>query len=154
MNVLGNEKVLQSRFVFKRKMNEDGTVARCNARLVVEVSMQGPADHSYAPVVDLTTVGFAWSLAVHRGCFVQQVDARTSFCMAISMKTCTYLLHGGAGIEVRNGQALRLKKGLYGLRQAPRLWYEKWLEVKTRFRLEALLSDKSVFRIWKMLVFL
>ena len=116
--------------------------------------MQDLVDHIYAPVVGFTTVRVARALAVQRGYFVHQMDVRTAFLHGVINEDVYISPPRGTGIDVRNGQALRLMKELYGLKQEPRLWFEKWLEVRTRLGLEAWLSDKCVFGREEMWVLL
>ena len=148
------QKILSSRFVFKRKMNKDGTVERYKARLVVKGFMQGLVDNTYAPVVDFTTVRVALSVAIQRGYTVHQMDVRTAFLHGNIDEDV--FIHPPVGSEIRlePGQALKLKKGLYGLKQAPKLWYTKWKEVMEKLGMTALITDKCVFRkkeLWILL---
>ena len=86
------------------------------------------------------------ALAVQRNYYIHQMDVRTAFLHGVINDDVYISPPPGSRIEVKNEQALRLKKGLYGLKQAPRLWYQKWLEVMKRFGLQTMLSDKCVFR--------
>lgn len=70
---------LQTRFVFRKKKLEDGTVGRYKARLVIKGYLQGNVDRTFAPVADFTTVRTALALALQRGSLIHQMDARTAF---------------------------------------------------------------------------
>lgn len=113
-------KIIPTRFVFKRKLNENGTVSRHKVRLVVKGYMQGSVDDTYAPVVEFTSVRVALTVAIQKGFRTRQLDIRTAF------------LHGevdeeifisppprlqSIGIELcKCSKALKLCKGLYGLK--------------------------------------
>lgn len=51
-------------------------------------------------------------------------------------------------------QALKLRCGLYGLKQEPRLWNEKWHSVMNLMKFGKLMSDDCVYRrgqVWLLL---
>ena len=58
------------------------------------------------------------------------------------------------GFEVRKGSVMRLCKGLYGLKQSPRLWNQKWREVMKSLKISMLSADSCVFvrgNVWLLL---
>ena len=65
-------------------------------------------------------------------------------------------MHGGidndvyidppSGVDICGAnECLKLKKGLYGLKRAPRLWNEKWKTLAKEFGFEALKGDLCLF---------
>ena len=148
-----NNKVLPTRFVFKRKYNPAGSVSRHKARLVVKGFMQGQVLDTFAPGVDFNAVRIALSLAVQKGLHIRQLDIRTAF------------LHGDIDDDVYVSppdglpicgptEALKLEKGLYELKQAPRLWNEKFKTTEQEIGFQSLRSDECVFvkkDIWLLL---
>ena len=130
-------KTLDPRFVFRRKLLKDGTVGKYKARLVVRGFMQGTIENTYTPVVDITTIRVALTIAVQRNFVIHQMDVKTAFWQGVIDEIVYVILPDGYGIELQSGQALKLKKGLYGLKQAPRLWYEKWSSVIKTDRIES-----------------
>ena len=147
-------KVLQSRFIFKLKKKNDGTVARYKARLVVKGFMQGFVESTYSPVVCFSTVRTALAVAVQRGYYIHQMDVRTAFLHGVIDDDVFISPPKGSRIQIEEGKALKLKKGLYGLKQAPKLWYTKWNEVMEKLGMTALISDRCVFRKGKIWVLL
>lgn len=148
-----NAKILPTRFVFIRKRDESGKVVRHKARLVVRGYFQGNVDHTFAPVVDFSTIRIALSVAVRRRYHIHQMDIRTAF------------LHGDINADVfisppegvvlcQPNEMLKLRKGLYGLKQSPRLWHEKWLSVMDKLGFSALTSEQCMFQrngVWVLI---
>lgn len=149
-----SSKPLKSRFVFQKKLLNDGSIGRYKARLVVKGYMQGNVDLTYAPVVDFATVRVALAIAVKREYFIHQMDVRTAFLHGEIDDEVFIIPPPGCGISLKPGTALRLRKGLYGLKQAPRLWHEKWKDVVTSLGFKSLVSDTCVYRrgsVWVLL---
>ena len=147
-------KTLPSRFVFRKKLLQDGSVCSYKARLVVKGYMQGNVDFTYAPVVDFSMVRAALAIAVKRNYVVHQMDVRTAFLHGEIDEDVYIMPHSGSGIILEPGNALRLLKGLYGLKLAPRPWHSKWMEVMSSLGFEALLLDTCVYRrdnVWVLL---
>ena len=138
---------LSSRFVFKKKMAQDGTIGRYKARLVVKGFLQGNVEHTFAPVVDFTTVRILLSVAVQKGMEINQMDVRTAFLHGEIDDTVFIMPPQGIDLNVPEGHALLLQKGLYGLKQAPRLWFEKWQRIMKEMEGIQMLSDGCLFRI-------
>lgn len=139
-----HRKVLPTKFVFKRKLDSNGVVYRHKARFVVQGFLQGDVYNTFAPVVDFNTVRTVLAIAVWKGLMVYQMDVKTAF------------LHGKIedevfvfppdGVDVgKPSEVPKLDKGLYGLKQSPRIWNEKWKSVMTDLRFQQLLSDECVY---------
>ena len=153
-----NARVIPTRLVFKRKFNEDGSVSRHKARMVVKGFMQGPIEDTYAPVVYFTSVRIAIAIAVQKGLKLHQLDIRTAFFHG--KINGTVFVSPPAGLEhmglkiCSETDVLLLKKGLYGLKQAPKLWNMKWLTIMNVLQFEPLRADPCTCRrkeIWLLI---
>jgi Reverse transcriptase (RNA-dependent DNA polymerase) len=120
-------KILPSKFVLKVKRLADGTIDRFKARLVVLGNLQQSGidyETTFSPVVDFTVVRMMLAIAAKKGCKVHQMDVKTAF------------LNGDLDVDVYlqlpkefqrmygSGKVFHLRRSLYGLRPAPRIWYE------------------------------
>jgi len=114
-----------SKWVYKIKYNQDGSVARYKARLVAQGYDQKfgtDYDEVFAPVVRPTTFRTLLSVAAHRGYRVKQYDIKTAFLNG-KLEEEIYMKQP-PGFEV-GSKVCRLKKSLYGLKQAARSWNQE-----------------------------
>lgn len=128
--------VINTRWVFKKKMDAKGVVKRHKARLVARGFTQKKGvnfNETFAPVAKFTSLRLLFAIASDRNWHVHQMDAKTAFlCAEIDQPDIYVRIPEGFELLSKNKvpssmatPVLRLKKGLYGLRQAPRLWYKK-----------------------------
>lgn len=75
---------------------------------------------------------------------IHQLDVKTAFSHGELDSEVYVQLPKGIHICKEN-EVLRLKKGLYGLKQSPRLWHEKWCDVAERLLLEKCKADECLF---------
>ena len=75
-------KPLGSKWIFKRKMKEDGTIDKFKARLVVKGFRQKESlDYfdTYSPVTMITSIRMFIALAAVYGLEIHQMDVKTTF---------------------------------------------------------------------------
>ena len=102
---------LQTRFVFRHENLSNGTVGRFNARLVVKGYMQGNAEHTYSPVLDVSTIRLALAVAVQRNLFVHQLEVWTSLLHGNIDSDVYILAPSGAGIKLQQKEGIILGLG-------------------------------------------
>ncbi|KAG5666630.1 hypothetical protein PVAND_014646 [Polypedilum vanderplanki] len=115
-------KAVGSKWVFKRKENQDGHIIEYKARLVAQGYSQKYGedyDEVFAPVTRSSTFRLLLAVSGRRKYYVKQFDIKTAFLNG-ELKEEIYLKQP-PGYEI-NDQVLRLKKSLYGLKQAARVW--------------------------------
>lgn len=119
------------KWIFKHKLHMDNSIARFKARLVARGFTQRKSidyNETYASVVKFPSIRLFFSLAASKGWAVHQMDAKTAFlCSEIDSAVWVaipegYKLPPGSNLK---RPALRLRKGLYGLKQSPRLWQKR-----------------------------
>lgn len=79
--------------------------------------MQGNVELTYAPVVDFSAVRTSLAIAVKGNYFIHQMSVRTAFLHGEIDEEVFTTPPPGCGIKLKPGTALRLRKGLYGLKQ-------------------------------------
>ncbi|GMF23407.1 unnamed protein product [Phytophthora fragariaefolia] len=118
--------VLSSKWVFIRKRDANGNVARHRARITIKGCQQKYGVdfwETYSPVVAQEAVKFILLLALHLGLNARHVDFVTAFLngpidddVEIYMEMPEYFDDG-------SGRVCRLLRSLYSLKQTPMIWY-------------------------------
>jgi Reverse transcriptase (RNA-dependent DNA polymerase) len=111
-----------SKWVFRIKRDESGKISLFKARVVAQgFSQKYGVDYVevFAPVVRNSTVRMLLSVAGVKKFTVRQYDVKTAFLNG-SLEEEIYM-KPPQGFET-NGKVLRLKKSLYGLKQAAYVW--------------------------------
>lgn len=119
-------KAIANKWVFKRKLDENGNIDRYKARLVVKgCSQKEGIDYfeTFSPVVRYSSIRFLIAIAAKYDLDIDQMDAVTAFLQG-ELKEEVYMRQP-TGLEDGTERVCRLKKSLYGLKQASRVWNEK-----------------------------
>jgi hypothetical protein len=116
------------KWVFKLKRDEAGAIVKHKDRLVARGFVQWEGidfDNTFAPVARMESVRLLFALAAQEGWHVHHMDVKSAFLNG-DLKEEAYV-HQPPGFEIpgKEGKVLRLRKALYGLRQAPRAWNAK-----------------------------
>ena len=110
-------------WVWKVKSKKDGTVDKLKARLCCRGFTQiygQDYNETFAPVVRAASLRFQLADAVRRKLHLDQIDFAAAFLQ--SPIDGDVYLKPPPGINVPKGFLLKLKKGMYGLKQAAHLW--------------------------------
>ena len=117
-------RTLSTKWVFKIKRDEENKITRYKARLVARgFDQREGLDYSetFAPVSRGETLRTMLAVATKKGYFIRHIDIKTAY---LNGKIAEELyLDPPEGMPDMKGKLLRLKKGLYGLKQAARSWY-------------------------------
>lgn len=123
-----NTNVVGSKWVFRIKYHADGTIDRHKARLVAQGFTQLPGfdfSHTFSLVVKATTVRIVLSLAVTNQWKLHQLDVKNAFLHG-NLRETVYMEQPPGYVDQRYpNHVFRLNKALYGLRQAPRAWFQR-----------------------------
>ena len=125
-------RLLRSMVIFKKKIDDKGRVTKYKARWVAKGYSQTKGvnyQETFAPTATATAIRTMLAMAVARGMGIQQMDVNTAFLNAPIDHEIYVEPPRGADI-VAPGSVLRLKRGLYGLKQSPRLWnqtLDEWM---------------------------
>ncbi|XP_041995661.1 uncharacterized mitochondrial protein AtMg00810-like [Salvia splendens] len=121
-----NMNIVGSKWVFRTKYCADGSIERYKARLVAQGFTQilgSDFHHTFSLVVKAATVRVVLTLAVQRGWHLQQLDVKNAFLNGVLDKP-VYITQPPGFVDPRfPDHVRRLKKAIYGLRQAPLAWF-------------------------------
>ena len=140
-------KLLQSMIIFKKKLDDKGNVVKYKARWVAKGYSQTKGvnyDETFAPTATITAIRLLLSMACQRGMNIQQMDVTTAFLNA-PIDHEIYVRPPPLPELFADGVVLKLRRGLYGLKQSPRLWnntLDKWLR---EYGLAQTESDSCVY---------
>ncbi|GJV66240.1 retrovirus-related pol polyprotein from transposon TNT 1-94 [Tanacetum coccineum] len=120
--------VINMKWLWKNKRDEENTVIHNKARLVAKGYGQKEGidfEESFAPVARLEAVRLFVAYAAHKSFLVYQMDVKTTFLYG-PQKEEVYVNQPDGFIDPYHpDQVYRLKKALYGLKQAPKAWYDE-----------------------------
>ena len=123
-----NRKVIGVKWIFKTKLNPDGTICKHKARLVVKgYAQQYGVDYqeTFAPVARYNKIKLILTLASHSSWQINQLDVKLAFLNGLLAEKVYVEQPDGFSTPGKEDQVYLLTKALYGLKQAPRAWYER-----------------------------
>ncbi|CAI7817844.1 unnamed protein product [Closterium sp. NIES-53] len=120
------KKAISSKLIFRHKYGPDGELTRYKSRLVAKGFQHTKGkdiDEIFTPVGKGTTLRVMLGMAANRGWKIKQMDITIAFLNGIILEEL-YMLQP-EGLDDGSGRVCRLKKAIYGLKQAPHAWYHK-----------------------------
>ncbi|KAJ9556940.1 hypothetical protein OSB04_011554 [Centaurea solstitialis] len=122
-----NQTIIDLKWIFKNKKDEDGIVTRNKARLVAKGFKQQAGidyDETFAPVARIEAIRIFLAYAAHKNFTVYQMDVKTAFLNG-ELKEEVYVTQPEGFVDrTKPNHVYILDKALYGLKQAPRAWYD------------------------------
>lgn len=116
------------KWLYKPKINADGTIDKLKVGLVVKGYSQKEGidyEETFAPIAKLDTIRMLISIATNKHWMIHRLDVKSTFLNGeLKTKVC---LEQTKGFVQKGKENLlcKLKNSLYGLKKAPRSWYEK-----------------------------
>ncbi|GJR90778.1 retrovirus-related pol polyprotein from transposon TNT 1-94 [Tanacetum coccineum] len=109
------------------KTDEFSRVLKNNARLVAQGFRQEEGielEESFASVARLEAIRIFAAIAAHKNMTIYQMDVKTDFLNG-ELKEKVYVSQPEGFVDQDNpSHVYKLKKGLYGLKQVPHVWYD------------------------------
>ncbi|GJW95411.1 zinc finger, CCHC-type containing protein, partial [Tanacetum coccineum] len=125
-------KPLGCKWIFKRKMKVNGTIDKFKARLVIQGLRQKEGiDYfdTYEPVARITTIRLLLALAAIHNLVIHQMDVKTAFLNGDLEEEVYMKQLEGFVMPGNEHKVCKLVKSLYGLKQVPKQWHQKFDEV-------------------------
>ena len=121
---LATSRILPGTWTFKLKRKPDGSIKKYKARYCVRGDLQDTSEETHAPVCNFSSVRIFLVLSLLLGWITCNIDFTNAFVQAVLSSPVWIHLPRGFRSSRGRSTCLRLKKSLYGLRTAPRLWHE------------------------------
>ena len=118
-----NKNVIGVKWVYKTKLNPDGSINKLKARLVVKgYTQQLGIDFTdtFAPVARYETIRLLFAIAAQGGWKIHQLDVKSSFLNGYLTEEIFVDQLDGFLVTGAEDKVYLLKKALYGLKQAPK----------------------------------
>jgi len=137
-----------NRWVFTKKKDEHGNTIWYKAQLVTQGFSQKPGtDYSnngmFAPVMRFESLCTAFGMAAINGWDMRQMDVKTAYLNSYLEEEIYMLQH--SGFDDGTGCVCRLRRSLYGLKQAGNVWNKAWNKAIEELGYEKLKSDYCCF---------
>jgi hypothetical protein len=129
--------------------DEVGAIIKHKACLVARGFLQRERinfDDAFAPVARMDSVRLLLALAAQEGWRVHHMDVKSAFLNGALKEEVDVHQPPGFAIPGKEGKVLRLRKALYGLRQAPRAWNAKLDSTLRRMGFERSPHEATVYR--------
>nr|GEV15772.1 hypothetical protein [Tanacetum cinerariifolium] len=119
--------VITLKWIYKVKLDELRGILKNKARLVARGYRQEEEidfEESFAPVARLKAIRIFLAYAAHKNMVVYQMDVKTAFLNG-NLREEVYVSQPDEFVDQDNpNHVYKLKKSLYGFKQAPRVWYD------------------------------
>ncbi|XP_073133454.1 uncharacterized protein [Henckelia pumila] len=122
-----NQNIIDTRWVFRNKFNEDGIVIRNKARLVAQgfrLEKDIDFDESFAPVARVEAIRIFIAYTAYKNFKVYQMDVKSAFLNGLLQEEVYVEQPPGFISTSTPDYVFKIDKVIYGLNQAPRAWYD------------------------------
>jgi hypothetical protein len=140
-------KPVPMKWVYKITRNADGSVERFKAWLVAKGFLQKQGvdfEEVYAPVSKQTTVKALLAVCAEKDLELEQLDVKTAFLNG-HLEEEIYMQQAQGYEEGSPTVVCKLRRAIYGLRQAPRAWYLRLKEEMEKLGWTVSGADPALF---------
>lgn len=140
--------IVENNWVFRIKRRFDGSVERLKSRLVAKEFHQRPKIYfkdTFSPDVKSSTIQTILSLDVSNGWKMNQVHVNNTFLQGYLTEEVFMVQQSGFVDQDKKNHVCKLQRAIYGLKQAPCVWYNELSVVLLNFGFTSTVADSSLF---------
>lgn len=140
--------VVSSKWVFTIKYNSDGSINKYKARLVARGFTQTYGidyQETFAPVAKFNTIRVLLSIAANLDWPLHQMDVKNAFLNGDLEEEVYMEVPLGLRSSDNSDKVCRLYKSLYGLKQSPRAWFERFTQAIKNQGYKQCQADDTLF---------
>ena len=141
-------KVIGSRWVFRVKPKEDGTIASFKARLVAQGFSQIEGidyTNAFAPVSNLTSIRVILAIVAHFDLELDQMDVKSAYLNG-KIDVVLYMKQPeGFIVKGKENYVCKLLRSLYGIKQAGNIWNHDLHNTLVTLGFTRLKSDACIY---------
>ena len=140
--------VIGTKWIFKNKSDEHGTVIKNKSRLVAQGYTQVEGidfDETVAPIARLESTRIILAIAGHLNFKLYQLDVKNAFLNGMLQEEVYVEQPKGFVDPHRLDDVYKLKRALYGLKQAPSAWYDRLTAYLTEHGFKRGSADTTLF---------
>ena len=137
------------KWVYKKKIGADGQVETYKARLVAKGFRQKQGidyDETFSPVAMLKSIRILLAIAAYHDYEIWQMDVKTAFLNGFLEEEVYMSQPEGFISKNKPNQVCKLKKSIYGLKQASRSWNIRFDETIKRFGFIKNVDEPCVYK--------
>jgi hypothetical protein len=145
-------KTVGCKWVYKTKRDSQGNIERFKARLVAKGFTQREGidyNETFSPVSCKDSFRIIMALVAHYDLELHQMDVKTAFLNGDLEENVYMAQPKGFVVEGKERMGCRLKKSIYGLKQASRQWYLKFDRTIKNFGFKENIEDNCVYTKFK-----
>jgi Reverse transcriptase (RNA-dependent DNA polymerase) len=143
-----NTNIIGNRWVFRIKRDNLGHIDKYKARLVAQGFSQIPGvdfNETNSPMIRFTSIRFILAIAAQFNLELQQINVKGVYLNGILDET-VYMWQPEGFIEKgKESYVCKLEKGIYGLKQSGRLWFQTLKSTLTKLGFKSGTADETVY---------
>ena len=140
--------VIETKWIFKNKSDEHGTIIENKSKLIAQGYTQVEGidfDETFAPVTRLKSIRILLAIASHLNFKLYQMNVKSAFLNRMLQEEVYVEQPKGFVDPHRPDDVYKLKKALYGFKQAPKAWYDRLTAYLTEHGFKRVFANTTLF---------